>query len=79
MAQLGLLLLAVFWRCFVTLWSVSAQNTIRSRPIPRLVRNVPIPTRVGDDQKLSRNVSMSTYVSSWDSSAWSDELMELFE
>jgi len=25
-----------------------------------LVRNVPMPTRVSDDQKLDRNVSMST-------------------
>ncbi len=47
-------------RFLVMACEAAACQAAKYGPIPQFVRNVPMPTRVSDDQKLDKNVSMST-------------------
>ena len=70
MAALRLLFSGRFW---AMLCEAAACQAAQQGSIPELQRIVAMEMCVGDDLKLARKVSVSTYVSSWHGSAWSAE------
>lgn len=59
-------------------WSATCPSMhAKCGAIPKPGRSLFVPTRVGEDSKLARKVSMSTQVNSCDGSVWFLKSMEL--